>query len=84
MYHLLNDYDIIRMIIINSEQRDIVHKSIQPSPAQQPMIFFLPAHSASFTYNLVSRMQILNFGGPQDTMFLQICNEKRVFWTQTL
>ena len=41
--------------------------------------FFLPAHPASFTHDLVSGMQSFNFGGSQDAMFLQICNEKECF-----
>ena len=40
---------------------------------------FLPAHPASFTHDLVSGMQSFNFGGSQDAMFLQICNENECF-----
>ena len=39
--------------------------------------FFLPAHPASYTHNLVSRKQGFNFGvGSQDAMILQISYAK--------
>ena len=34
---------------------------------------FLPAHPASSTHNLVSRMQSFNFGGSKNVTILQIC-----------
>ena len=46
-------------------------------------MIFLPAHRASFTHDLVSGIQSFNFGGSQDAMFLQICNEKEC-WTHKL
>ena len=40
------------------------HRSIFTS------VIFLPAHPASYTHNLVSKMQSFNFGGSQDAMIL--------------
>ena len=40
------------------------------------MIFFLPAHPASFTHNFVSGMQSFYFSEAEDAMVLQTCHEK--------
>ena len=44
-------------------------------------VIFLPAHPASYTHNLVSRMQSFNFGGSQDAMILHDFSMKIVFRT---
>ena len=47
----------------------------------QEAVIFLPAHPASYTHNLVSRMQSFNFGGSQDAMILHDFSMKIVFRT---
>ena len=60
---------------------DVFSKQNSSAKIQWKYSDFLPAHPASYTHNLVSRMQSFNFGGSQDAMILHDFSMKIVFRT---